>query len=286
VNSISTVPAVVRATLMAACLLCACASDVNDPGQDVAAAPDSVTDQDSMYIEFDAIVLSDVWTEIGGQSDQGTAYDTGVPVDTNEFADSTALDIPMLRDSWADASTDLTVPEDSTGAGDMDGEIGANLRIRCETGDPECPEGFQCADDSMNGRFCKPESDCNLSGISSIADLLEGLDIFDITTPIFIKISTTVSMGSQTCSMLKCETDNPCCNQCWAGLVIDESDVPIQLTGSDGMIGCKGTECDFDQHCVPMSPGEKYIIWGTAQMFGDGPQLKVEGFCPASVIDA
>lgn len=275
-------------TLITVSFLVGCSTDAAHPGDDIQAGFDTTANQDSAYIEFDAIVLSDGWTETGSESDHGTSSnDTSVPLDTNHQWDSTAEDIPVENDSFADVSGDHGFLDDSTGGHDTDDVPESNIRVRCEAGDPECPDGFLCDNDSMGGHFCKPEGECSMSGISSITDLLKGLNIFDLKTPIFIKVATTVSMGSQTCSMLKCETDNPCCNQCWAGLVIDGPDVPIQLLGGDDMlIGCKGTECDFDRNCVPMSPGGDYIIWGTAQMFGDGPQLKVEGFCSASDIDA
>lgn len=141
-----------------------------------------------------------------------------------------------------------------------------------------CGPKESCVKDEKTGlHHCVFVAECSEVGLYDLEDLSP---ISLASASFYVKVKAKVWAGSPTCSLLPCFSDNPCCNTCFAPLYIGSEKFPIILLGQGTTFGCEGSECDFSDHCSPLVPGSKYLIWGTLKL-GLSLELYVDSFCPA-----
>lgn len=152
-------------------------------------------------------------------------------------------------------------------------------QLACEDGGTDCPVKSTCVEDDDGKRHCIEIDQCSEDGAIDVAELIESL----LTgKKVHVKVLAEVWIGKPACSMMPCPESNPCCNACWAPLLIGGQELPILLLGNGMSIGCQGTSCDFDEECSPMQPGASYWVWGNASLLGGAAQLSVDGYCLAT----
>lgn len=245
-------------------------------------------DQEPIF--FDAVILGDSLQDFTDDtiSDQGTEghQDTAIAMDTAGSDTGVYFDTSNDAGMPEDVETDCEHPAEDVTVDDTETNDSTLLRIECPNGDEDCPDGFYCENSEAKGMFmCHPLPECSLDGISSLEKLHAALGQ-DINEPVFIKLSATVMMDTPTCTLEPCTTDDPCCKECFAALTIGQGDFRIPLVGTKEMpVLCEGNNCNVQDQCEPLVPGTEYIIWGSASLWGDGPQLRLDGFCSLSDLD-
>lgn len=197
------------------------------------------------------------------------ADDGSAPSDLPIAGDSLApLDVPVVPDA--------TVPADPGAMPDADAPIAG----RCGSPGFTCGPGMTCLPDDETGiPRCRFVAECSETGVVEAEDLL---DFFLSSTSLYIKVKARVWVGPAACSMIPCPADQPCCNACFAPLVVGDKKFPIVLLGQGVTFGCQGSECDYSLACSPMKPDAWYLIWGTISQIGGETQFFVDSFCPAT----
>lgn len=202
-----------------------------------------------------------------------------------------------------DANFDVCQAKVGAGEGcSRDGECQAGLACRgggctaelCET-DDDCDDGFCgwstgsgeatiCKDYAMEGescggfrpadtvRFCSPEYACvgpydviadipgHCGAMTTAEEVLADPRAFDGR---FIAIKGVLHAGPPICTLMACDTANPCCNSCGADLRLfdDPSQVDregIYTTEEGANLGCGGNECTWADNCA-VAPGNAWV---------------------------
>lgn len=174
---------------------------------------------------------------------------------------------------YADLSPafDVITPSD---LGPSEGIVGT-----CGPSGDTCGPGMACIPDDETGvPRCRFVAECSEDGAVEIDGLL---DFLVLSTSFYIKVKAQVRVGPAMCTKIACPADYPCCNACYAPLVVGNEKVPIFLLGQGMTFGCEGSECDYALTCFPLKPDAWYLIWGTLSLFGGEVQLFVDSFCLA-----
>ncbi len=256
-----------------------CASDsaAQHPENDTSVSPDedAARNDDTFAVLTDAILLCD--TEGNGsdaasdvKSNDSSWTDTTVSSDTTDWTDTQLADVPSVYDvvaddSGTDAAADVYTP--------------TGIRVPCPQGDMDCPDDLFCENNSLGEPLCRAHGKCSRDGLVDLVDVVAEMMLSDGNSPVFIKISTMVHMGPPSCTWIECDPSNMCCNQCFASLMVGDSDFPIVLWGKDPEVSCMGNNCNLNKNCHPLIPDQEYLIWGTAQVVGGRAQINLEGFC-------
>lgn len=196
-------------------------------------------------------------------------------------------DVQVISDvsQWPDANEtgpqDLGFAKDSADLPDKTSEPEQSAKCG-PTADP-CPPGYSCLVDPETGKeSCTFVAECSEEGAIDAYDLIKFLSSPEA---VYVKVKASVTVGQAACSVLPCPEERPCCNLCFAPLVINVAGFQIVLLGQGIPFGCQGTECDYGKNCSPLKPGSCYLIWGFLGLFGGKPELHVESFCPFDMLE-
>jgi len=212
-----------------------------------ASAPDASMLMDAQILEK---VSSD--TSIANYWDAAATSD--VPSDISTGTDSyNQADTGSISTDMAISDAGKDTPADTLPA-DIDSPCG------------NCEKGYTC-----KNKKCVFAAQCDAKGLAD----LSAINI--MMAGAFIKLQGMVTIAKPTCSNRECNKDNPCCQDCFASLKLG----PITLKGDGISIGCLGTNCDFQDKCTSLTPGQSYIIWGELSVSGLEMELHVQGFCEA-----
>ncbi len=265
----------VRGTLTVAALVVACAGMRENSGADA-----GVRDAPAMDVSLlaDGVLLEPGLPDF---SRWGAAQDEGSPT----MADSEAHD--LAADSLPEATVapdmgpvlDAQEPRDADILADPLQPDTDALNLCGEAG-IECGPGMACLPDEDTGiPRCRFVAECSEKGAVVLEDLL---DFVVSPQGLYIKVKAKVRVGPPACTMLPCPASEPCCNACFAPLVIGSKKFPILLLGQGITFGCQGSECDYSLACSPVKPDDWYLIWGTLVLMGGEAQFLVDSFCPAA----
>lgn len=72
-----------------------------------------------------------------------------------------------------------------------------------------------------------------------------------------VNVRGIVHTDKMMCTKMACSEDDPCCNGCRSGMILDSEGVKIYLDG----IECTGNNCEMD--CQGLVDGKEYTIRGT-----------------------
>jgi hypothetical protein len=86
------------------------------------------------------------------------------------------------------------------------------------------------------------------------------IEIDDVDAKIgkIIRVEGWPQLGEISCTLMDCPQDDPCCNRCWAPLILNSTEGRLYLIGED--IECSGTECRIT--CSSIQPGREYALEG------------------------
>jgi uncharacterized protein (UPF0179 family) len=225
---------------------------------------------------YDLPLLPDA-VVIGGddaRSDNGILQDTAWPIDPGAADPGVAdLGTPDI------AALDLPKPPVDAIEGDAAGDVSppGDTLEPCGAGGDVCAPGTTCRIDGEGNGQCVPMAVCDDEGTVDIAEVLAMLVLQD---SVYVKVAAPVWVGAPSCSLIDCPKDSPCCNACFAQLMVGDIEMPVVLLGRDAMFGCQGSECDFESMCEPLEPGRRYRVWGRVRLAGSRAEFQVDGFCP------
>lgn len=264
--------------LVVAALFVACAGAGGGGTPDVPSALDASAASDVRLLP-DALVLEPGAPDF---APGGPADDLGDPASPDAPAmdpgDGAPSDRPLAQDPGA--LPDVPVVPDATVPADPGSMPDAPIAGRCGSPGSTCGPGMACLPDDETGiPRCRFVAECSEKGIVEADDLL---DFFLSSTSLYIKVKARVWVGPAVCSVILCPADHPCCNACFAPLVVGDKKFPIVLLGQGVTFGCQGSECDYSLACSPMTPDAWYLIWGTISLIGGEAQFFVDSFCPAT----
>lgn len=243
--------------------------------------PGTVEHPDDVPRLADAIILgpSDAATTadpLGEETDdrppgQDGGPDTGGPwTDPGGFWDLPEADPPLV-------SPDAGNAED-LGFGDARDSGDSPVSPPCGPEQRPCEATQVCVWDTDGQSHCAPMAECSGRGAMDMDHLVRWFLMGDEQVMPF-KVRGRPWAGKATCGGPPCA--EACCQTCWAFLFLGDEKVALPLMGQGVTIACQGSECDWMDHCAPMSPGQWYWIWGHAKRLGTDFRLLVEGFCPA-----
>ncbi len=264
-------------TLVIAAVFVSCSGpDGGERPPDAAFAQDASAGSDVRLLP-DALVLEPGAPDF---SPGGPPEDPGKPSSPDALAmdpgdGGAPSDLPPAQDPGADVVPDATVPADPGAAPDADAPIAG----RCGPSGEPCGPGMACLPDDETGiPRCRFVAECSEQGMVEAEDLL---DFFLWSTSLYLKVKARVWVGPAMCTATPCSADHPCCNACFAPLVVGDKKFPVVLLGQGVTFGCQGSECDYSLACSPMKPDAWYLIWGTISLIGGEAQFFVDSFCPA-----
>ncbi len=260
-------------TLVIAAVFVACSGPGGGGG-----APDAGSD---VRLLQDALVLESGAPDF---SPGGPAHDPGEPSSPDAPAmdpddGSAPSDLLPAQDpgtpSDVEVVPDAAVPADPGAMPDADALIAGH----CGSPGSTCGPGMACLPDDETGiPRCRFVAECSETGMIEAEDLP---DFFLSSTSLYVKVKAWVWVGPAACSVIPCPADHPCCNACFAPLVIGDKKFPIILLGQGVTFGCQGSECDYSLACSPLKPDAWYLIWGTISLIGGEAQFFVDSFCLA-----
>ncbi|MBP7127372.1 hypothetical protein KBD49_13495 [Myxococcota bacterium] len=141
-----------------------------------------------------------------------------------------------------------------------------------------CDSTQVCVWDSDGASRCVPMAECSDRGAIDLDQLIRWF-LQGGQQEMAFKVRGQPWVGRATCGGPACAGD--CCRSCWAFLFLGNEQVALPLMGQGVPIACQGNECDWMDHCAPLTPGRWYWIWGRAERLGTDFRLLVDGFCPA-----
>lgn len=188
-----------------------------------------------------------------------------VPLGHEDASKPDTGDAPFLDDPGSEDEADVPTP------------------LLCGSNEAPCPPGHACLPEAGTGvPRCRFVAECSNHGAIVVDDIL---DFLFTGNPVYLKVEASVRVGPAACTFLPCPENSPCCNTCFAPLVIGNKAFWIPLLGQGIAFGCQGSECDYSLTCSPMIPGEWYWIWGTLSLIGGEVQFFVDAFCLVPVGD-
>lgn len=169
-------------------------------------------------------------------------------------------------------------PQADAGTGDAFGNGELPIAPPCGPEQRPCDPTQVCVWDTDGTSHCAPMAECSGRGAMDLDQLLRWFLQGDERELAF-KVRGQPWVGQATCGGPPC--DGACCRSCWAFLFLGDQEIALPLMGQGVAISCQGNECNWMDHCAPMTPGQCYWIWGRADRLGMDFRLLVEGFCPA-----
>ena len=165
--------------------------------------------------------------------------------------------------------------------------VSAGKSVVCESGPvgefvcTACGDGVCGAGE--NGCRCPADCELELCAVPETYAWVELSGLMNaITQWLGLHVATAgiVEMGPLVCTQLVCPPQFPCCNSCYAPLVLDGGMgvlLPL-LAGGVDLPGCVGTNCDEVLECAPLPLDAHVVVYG--QLLGPAPfGLAVSGFC-------
>jgi len=146
-----------------------------------------------------------------------------------------------------------------------------------------CDPTQVCVWDSDGASRCVAMAECSDRGAIDLQQLIRWF-LQGGQPSMSFKVRGQPWAGQPTCGGPSC--DGLCCRSCWSFLFLGDEGIALPLMGQGVSISCQGNECDWMDHCAPMTPGQWYWIWGSAERLGPDFRLLVDGFCPADASPA